>query len=190
MFKCLHIGRNWPWKECVCHRNWQVPHIRAFASLQPPPPVPSSEEPAYTGDLYLSKASSSLVLGRPILTKEETVPLSGSSQPDDSPPCLLEYFMVLNSVVHIIYLIDLPKAPKASIQVYGCLCALRTEAAEHSRPELKILGFRICLTTWQGWEDWEDPRCSKLSLVSKEARPTVKMSRELLPGDRSRTQIS
>lgn len=105
MFKCLHIGRNWPWKECVCHRNWQVPHIRAFASLQPPPPVPSSEEPAYTGDLYLSKASSSLVLGRPILTKEETVPLSGSSQPDDSPPCLLEYFMVLNSVVHIIYLI-------------------------------------------------------------------------------------
>ena len=69
----------------------------------------------------------------------------------------------------------------------GVCVHLRTEAAENSRPELKILGFRICLTTWQGCEDREEPRCSKLSLVSKEARPTVKMSRELLPGDRSRT---
>ena len=71
----------------------------------PPPPAPSSEEPVYTGDIYLSKTSSSLVLGWPILKKEGTAPLSGSSQPDENPLCLLEYFMVLNSVVYIIYLI-------------------------------------------------------------------------------------
>lgn len=50
---------------------------------------------------------------------------------------------------------DRPKGPKSLPSGLWVCPYFRTEGAKNSRPELQILGFPVCLTTWQGWEDWE-----------------------------------
>lgn len=65
------------------------------------------------------------------------------------------------------------------------MCALKDRNRREPQAGTQNSRFLVCITTWRGWEDGEEPHRRKFSLVSREARPMVKISRELLFRDHS-----